>query len=559
MKKTILKNILFIFALISGSSFVPCAFATPNNSISQSYTIEIPVADYSDVERNTAFIAAYKQTITNFSGNEKSANRPSVKAKLKNIANWVQSYNYIKRVDTTNKQQLFLQVRFDESSIPNDIQQGSDDKQEKQLPHDIKDINDSNDHDIQEPAADFLDHDALPQKTPNNKNSNGNSNQPIPTTIAPKTTDTLKTLTADTTAATPTNNTNNQNIPALLVWLVAMGEDPQQNIFVDDTSNNTFVRSLKTAAKNYGIKIILPAMDIEDLTQITADDVCNLDGKIIKAAAKRYGVNNIVAGCISGSGNNQHSEWLLLTNSKNLKWNFEAQDSNRIITQSISKIAEILNPQNKTPAPTITQTNTSITSTSQNTTKIPTPATPDTKIKPNTNTTTASISQIQTTPVTQTTKPEQQPIVTTTTTAPSSQPATIPPETTITTTSAPTPIPTAVDTGTSTTTTTTTTPPTEDLSTDQTIIYVTNVADLDQYAAVVKYLHALPKVSKIELQNINAATVKLKITVPGGKDALASTLKSQRQLIPNTTNTETAGDTNSLSYNWQPKPTNPNM
>lgn len=435
------------------------------------YTVEVPVADYSENERNKAFVTAFKQIITELSSNTKVTNLSSVKDKLKNIANWVQSYNYTKRTDTPNQQKIFLQIRFDKMSIPSDVTINQADEPTSPPIE--------NTETIKEPAADFLDTPTSP--------------------------------TQHTPAAAVTHNLPNN--PNILVWLVAIGDKTQQNIFIDDASTNELAQSLKKAANNANIKLILPTMDLEDLTNITADDVCNLDVNTIKTAAKRYGIENILTGCIAKENNNQHSEWLLITNKQKLHWTLASQNTNSLVTQAVNKVAEILQPalNNDQKQQSLQPQNTQLTPSVTTTPSSPLPA-----------------------PTTTLTTIDNQPPSSVLTNPP------LPPTTTQMQSLA--------------------SEQNEQLPPNQVQLSITNITNLDQYAAVVKYLHALPKVEKIELQNINASTVKLKVTILGGKDAIVNLLKTQHQLTPNTNSNNTDNqDATTLNYNWQPDLTNANI
>jgi len=510
MKKFISKTTLAIaLTLLNFCLLSAPVFAASDEEIAQqpsASTIEIPVADYSDTERNKAFIAAFKQVVTNVSGNAANIKNPEVQKKLKNISSWVQSYNYTKHSDTTTQQKLFLQVRFDNSIIPDDIKQNS---------ANTTTANNS---------------DETQKQTINSDTDNAVQNAQIQeyNTTTPSTTSTIDTKTNIVNTNITATNTTNANAPTVLVWLVALGSDLQNNIFADDTSNNNITRSLKTAAKNSGIKITLPEMDLEDISQITADDVCNLDSKIIKAASKRYNGKITVAGCISGEKNNLHSEWLLFTNNKNFRWTLNAQDHNTLITQAFNKMAELLN----VPAPKAQP--------------LPTPFYEKNKINPPALRSIASPTNIAAQPIIapqKITEPPTPAIVNNTNTTSNNIPSTANTTTDNTAISSPT--------------ATQQTPSSTELQPNQTMMSVTNVTDLTQYAAVVKYLRSFSQVTKIELQNINATEVQLKVTLNSDKNALVSALKPQHQLTPNDTSA-TDGNNNALSYNWQPPPSNPN-
>jgi hypothetical protein len=88
---------------------------------------------------------------------------------------------------------------------------------------------------------------------------------------------------------------------------------------------------------------------------------------------------------------------------------------------------------------------------------------------------------------------------------------------------------------------------------NQAILRINNINNLDQYAEVVKYLRAIPGVSKVELLNISLSTIKLKISINGGRNALANGLSSQQKLTPDDYGAKNSSENDStLNYNWKP-------
>gem|GEM_PF-3611603 len=550
MKSFIKKN-TFLLRSIVGSIFVtlallaahPIATATTKNAAL--YSAEIPVLDYSDTERNKAFTVAFKQVVTNVSGSAKHIDNPEIQTKLKDASIWVQSYSYTKNAGVGNQYNLLLQVTFDPNSIPEELKNNQNPTTTAVPTATAQTQNQITNIGIATPKISSIDTTVTttPDKT---------STATLNATDLDRTVTTRKNIIAATTAVSSTPNTtpaspltlkpsediafapviSSQNkgyttqitpkdkdrvktkslssIPTL-VWLVILAENPSQNILVDDSNSKT-AQVLKSLANSADLDVILPTMDLEDITKITADDICNFDIKIITAASKRYNAQNVVAGCISSptsltnitltnnngmsiTQTNKYSHWMLLTKNKKYRWKSEALDNKEMINQTLNKITQILKPQDRVNSMNVTIPEPTIT--------IPTIKSP------------VAITNMHL-------------------------------ETTTKTTSNPTVNAVVAPT--------TTTIPSGVVDPNHVVLHINNVNDLDQYAAVVKHLHSLPNITRIELLNITTTSIKLNVTITGGKKTLVTVLGTQKLLIPNSKNAvSTENDPDALLYRWTPK------
>lgn len=439
MKKSILLFICSLFALISFS---------PSFAASNSYNTEVPIASKGDADRAKAFVEAYKQVIFSLSKDPKIMSSPEIKSKLKHINFWVQSYNYTKHSGADGQPSLFLKVNFDPQGIP-----------ERLRPTDLADTSDE---------SESIDNTAATTSTDNE---------------------------------TETANTANIKNADILVWLATIGDNAKTNVIVDDTNTHPIANPLENIAQKDGFSLTLPTMDLQDITKITADDVCDQDINVIKNSSNRYGATKIAAGCIVQTDSGKRGQWLLLSEDKIYHWDFSGQNETVILQQAFDSMAKVLMLKKaiKPAQPTPTETNPVIASSA----------------KPQPITAPAAMTTTATTTTATTTTTVQQPIPIQKNTVsniadnePSSEPTTSP---------------------------------------NQVILYVNNISNLDQYADTVKYLRTVPGVSKVELLNISLSTIKLKVSINGGKNALANNLNTQRKLTPN--NTSSPENNSVLNYN----------
>lgn len=344
--------------------------------------------------------------------------------------------------------------------------------------------------------------------------------------------------------------TNNASLP-LLVWLVVLAKDPQQNVLLDDSHNNRLTRELKTAAKTAGLDVILPTMDLEDISKITPDDICNFDVKIITAAAQRYGAKNVLVGCIAAGMDNgvsserngsysdgtvsdiKHSEWTLLAKGKKTAhWKLTAAGNAMLIRQAINEVGQIITPIN--PSSTISAV--PVLPLASANSPLPTPTATSSSpsfVAASVSTPTATVASVVT----------PRTAVSTAGSVPSSVAAS-------SATNASNPLNTtnAANAASATNVSSATMPTMVGNASNSAVLRVSDVTSLEQYATVAKYLHTLPQVKRIELFNISTTTVSFSVIINGGKNALLNVLKAQTQLAPDMPSF--AGE---LNYKWMQK------
>lgn len=574
-----------------------------------SYKIEMSVKDYSDSERNKAFADGYKKLLQEQSNQNIDFQDNEIKNRLKNISDWVQSYNYTRHNDQNGKIGLFLNINFAPSSMPNMLNNMSSDKasdsisnnisqnnnsvdlnQQINVPTDVHaSINQQNDAKVNQSSvensekilektlqiatsnANQIHFDQaqnsnqeqisipLPKKQSiiqNNSsllNANATSNSTLTATTLPVNSSTISTLSSTLTSTTKTPITATPISSDALLWFVVITDTPEKNIFLDETSKNPLVTTIVNQAKNLGLDVVFPTMDLEDLTKITSDDICNLDRNVIQEASLRYNTKNVIVACVKDVKPQLHSEWLFFNRSQNTNSNsndiasssssnqfsFDANNLDNIITQGFSKIHDVMSNKNINSSSNNNNNDNSHISdvNSNNSTTQPSTSTPEEKtiiidnianqIQPSSNvasTTTASSNNnmIATSNANNVTNANT--LGNENNFSNNSNTANITKTNSFTQTSQP-------------------------LTSDQVLIYIHDVANIEQYSLAVKYLKNLPQVKQVELQNIQGTTIKLKVTIPDGKYALSHELDKQQKLKPN--NEVLKDEPNVLNYNWQ--------
>jgi hypothetical protein len=130
----------------------------------------------------------------------------------------------------------------------------------------------------------------------------------------------------------------------VLTWLVVLGYDNKNNILIDDASTSDVATNLRNTAKDAGVNISLPLMDLEDVGQISEDDICSLNLDNIKGASKRYNSRSVLVGCIVHTMNGERGQWIFLNDDKSYNWSFYDNNYGEIVQKSLAKVSEIIKP-----------------------------------------------------------------------------------------------------------------------------------------------------------------------------------------------------------------------
>ena len=85
-----------------------------------------------------------------------------------------------------------------------------------------------------------------------------------------------------------------KNRPRVLAWLVA--DDVSGRRFVNAKDHPDIVEALQRAARQRGLPLVFPALDIDDMLQLTTGQLWAMDLAAVRTAAARYRSSQILAG-----------------------------------------------------------------------------------------------------------------------------------------------------------------------------------------------------------------------------------------------------------------------
>ncbi|MBS0286588.1 MAG: DUF2066 domain-containing protein [Proteobacteria bacterium] len=137
-----------------------------------------------------------------------------------------------------------------------------------------------------------------------------------------------------------------QRRPKVVLWLAI--EDNHQRRLVGVETDPNLQTYLNTVAQKQGIPLILPLMDLEDMSAITVTDVWGQFPSVLQQASLRYGAQTILLGRVlhnpKAQGALWEGSWQLLEGGSPT-WRVEGQSLEEVLGQGISGATRFLKPQ----------------------------------------------------------------------------------------------------------------------------------------------------------------------------------------------------------------------
>ena len=132
-----------------------------------------------------------------------------------------------------------------------------------------------------------------------------------------------------------------QNRPLMAVWLdyEVPGHAPEI-IGADSGSNITLL--LKQNTDRRGVPVVFPALDVQDLAQVTVNDVASMNFfKLINGSA-RYSSDAVLAGRIQATANGYITQWKLALGNDQWGWTITAKTLPDVMAEIANHVAGTL-------------------------------------------------------------------------------------------------------------------------------------------------------------------------------------------------------------------------
>lgn len=130
--------------------------------------------------------------------------------------------------------------------------------------------------------------------------------------------------------------------PETLFWIAADYEG-QQRISAEG-DDDLILATVEQIAKQRGIPLLLPLMDLQDQTQLTFNDVISGNSTAIQKASERYGASVIVTANLSGNADIAEVRWQAMLGDNTERWSSQGA-LQTAIEDGINELADRLGRQ----------------------------------------------------------------------------------------------------------------------------------------------------------------------------------------------------------------------
>ena len=132
-----------------------------------------------------------------------------------------------------------------------------------------------------------------------------------------------------------------KNRPTALVWMT-VDEEGQPPYILASGLDNDIAQLLQKDIDKRGLKIVLPALDLEDQNYINTDTSQLFDQMKLQQAAKRYGVDVVLAANVKQGMGQWDIDWLMLVGDQPFEWKTQASMKAQSLDQGINNMANIM-------------------------------------------------------------------------------------------------------------------------------------------------------------------------------------------------------------------------
>lgn len=130
------------------------------------------------------------------------------------------------------------------------------------------------------------------------------------------------------------------NRPLILVWLAFEG--PNHSPDIVDSSVEDMQAAIKHSAKQRGLPVMLPVMDVTDLGLVSVNDVMNKSIPALQAASQRYNGDALLIGHVMQVNEDFTSQWRLVIGTDQWNWTFKGKTLDDVLTAVMNNIADTM-------------------------------------------------------------------------------------------------------------------------------------------------------------------------------------------------------------------------
>lgn len=132
--------------------------------------------------------------------------------------------------------------------------------------------------------------------------------------------------------------------PLILVWMTVTNKEQHTEIVGSDMAGD-MLTIMNAQSKKYGIPILFPLMDVDDVNQVSVDDVAKVALPTLRAAAKRYSPDGLLIGSIEETDDGLQSQWQLVVHDDVWNWTLADKSMDALLSSVMNEISQTLAKQ----------------------------------------------------------------------------------------------------------------------------------------------------------------------------------------------------------------------
>lgn len=129
--------------------------------------------------------------------------------------------------------------------------------------------------------------------------------------------------------------------PLILVWLAVTDKENTTEIIGNEMPDEVFT-AVKHQSRRFGLPLIFPVMDVDDVSQISPEDIEALALPTLKEAARRYAPDALLIGNIKQTPHDFQSQWQLILGKEQWKWEITDKSSDALIAALMHQVSQTL-------------------------------------------------------------------------------------------------------------------------------------------------------------------------------------------------------------------------
>ncbi|MFO1258608.1 MAG: DUF2066 domain-containing protein [Gammaproteobacteria bacterium] len=127
-----------------------------------------------------------------------------------------------------------------------------------------------------------------------------------------------------------------QQRPLIVLWVAA--QTPAGRVLLGSETDQALSEALNKMGKEKGVPLLLPILDLEDVTAVTTTDIWGGFSESVKKASERYSSDTILMGhiqMINDTPAEWAGEWQLISGDATWQWTAKGQNIHEVIEKSV--------------------------------------------------------------------------------------------------------------------------------------------------------------------------------------------------------------------------------